>query len=97
MIMTLTVKGADFTEGEVWATVNYALQNGAVLARLRRDHFHSLCLEFERKHGLTSEEFLEKFERGEQGDQADYFDWYAAKRGADLWARRHDILVQVEV
>jgi hypothetical protein len=33
--------------------------------------------EFEEQYGMSSEEFMEKFESGDLGDGQDYFEWYA--------------------
>lgn len=33
--------------------------------------------EFEEQYGMSSEEFMEKFESGDLGDDQDYFEWYA--------------------
>jgi len=43
-----------------------------------------ICQQFEQKYGMTSEEFLLKFESGELDDSPDCFDWFAAKHGLDL-------------
>jgi hypothetical protein len=42
------------------------------------------CLKFEQKYGISSDEFLLKFESGELGDSQDFFDWFAAKRGLEF-------------
>ncbi len=97
MTLTITMSTPGFSETEVGETVAYALQNGATLAKLRHDHFRETCLRFEKKYGMASDEFWAKFESGELGDEADYFDWYAAKRGADLWDKRYRILTQASV
>jgi hypothetical protein len=46
--------------------------------------YQSICRQFEQKYGMTSDEFLLKFEPGELDDLQDYFDWFAAKRALDL-------------
>lgn len=46
------------------------------LAR-HRDEMRGELAAFEDRHGMTSREFYEKFERGEVGDAIDYFDWSA--------------------
>lgn len=66
-------------------------------ARLLRDHYQGVCHAFEGKHNISSDEFLTRFEAGELGDDATYFDWYAAKRGFDLWERHYSILSGVSV
>ncbi len=40
---------------------------------------------------------MRQFESGALGDEAVYFDWYAAKRGLDLWERKLRILSGVTV
>lgn len=52
---------------------------------------------FEKKRGMTSDEFLEEFESGLLGDGQDFFDWYAAKRGLDIWRERFEILSGISV
>ncbi|MBI3764228.1 MAG: hypothetical protein HY260_20500 [Chloroflexi bacterium] len=97
MNVTITMTAPTFSETEVGETVAYALQNGAALAKARRDFFRNSCATFEKKHAMTSDEFWAKFEAGELGDDAEYFDWYAVKRGFDLWNRRYLILAGVRV
>ncbi|MDI6811239.1 MAG: hypothetical protein QMD80_06160 [archaeon] len=36
---------------------------------------------FEKKYELSSEDFVDKFERGELGDAQDYFEWWGLVRG----------------
>jgi hypothetical protein len=38
---------------------------------------------------------MHQFEAGELGDDAAYFDWFAAKRGLDIWEKRARILAGV--
>jgi len=82
---------------EVRRVLDSALRHEADLADARRAYFERACQAFERRYGMSSEEFLRQFESGALGDDADYFDWYAAKRGLDLWERRFRILSGVEV
>jgi hypothetical protein len=92
--MTLALKSqpTGFDDEEIRMTLTDALRREAEQARLRRDHYADLCRAFERAHGWSSDEFLIRFERGDIGDDAYTFDWYAAKRGLDLWDRRFRIL-----
>jgi len=82
---------------EVRRVLDSALRHEADLAGARRAHFERACQAFERRYRMSSEEFMRQFEPGTLGDDADYFDWYAAKRGLDLWERRFRILSGVEV
>ncbi len=92
MNVQIQFKQTTFSASDVEATVAYALQRELEQARLRRDHFASQCQRFEESYEMVSDTFLAKFESGELGDEEDYFDWYAAKRGYDLWEKRYQIL-----
>ena len=86
-----------FSLDEVRQVVDSALRREADLAGARRAYFARQCSVFEQEHRMTSAEFLERFESGELGDDVEYFDWYAAKRGLDLWERRARILAGIQV
>lgn len=77
---------------EVRNVLNGALRQEAELARARQAHFERACLSFEQQYGISSDVFMQQFEAGLLGDDAVYFDWYAAKRGFDLWKRKSAIL-----
>ncbi len=83
--------------GEVRKVLSSALRHEVDLAGARRTYFERACHTFEQQHQMSSEEFMQQFESGALGDEAIYFDWYAAKRGLDLWERRFRILSGVEV
>ena len=82
---------------EVREVLSSALRNEAELADARRTYFERACHAFEQQYQMSSGEFMQQFESGALGDDADYFDWYAAKRGFDLWERRFRILSGVQV
>ena len=92
MTIALRLQPVGFAEEEIRTTLADALQREAEQARLRRDHYAGVCRKFEQTHHLNSDEFMVRFERGDLGDDAFAFDWYAAKRGLDLWDRRFRIL-----
>jgi hypothetical protein len=46
---------------------------------------------------MSSDEFVDKLESGELDDSDDYFDWFAAKKGFDIWERRLRILAGVNI
>ncbi|HDN80008.1 MAG TPA: hypothetical protein ENG33_06045 [Chloroflexi bacterium] len=84
--MTVKINVApDYALSEVKETLSQALANEAEIARFKMEHFRKLCQKFEERFGMTSDEFLKRFEQGELGDAQEYFDWFAAKRGFDLW------------
>jgi len=88
---------AAHSSAEVRKVLSDALLQGTKLAETRRVYFERLCQAFEQQHQMTSDDFLQQFESGELGDDAVYFDWYAAKRGLDLWQHRFHILSEVHV
>lgn len=82
---------------QVRKVLNSALRHEADLAGARRAYFERTCHAFEQQYLMSSEKFMQQFESGALGDDAVYFDWYAAKRGLDLWERRFHILSGVKV
>lgn len=82
---------------EVRRVLSSALRREVDLADARRTYFERACRAFEQQYQMSSEEFMQQFESGALGDEAVYFDWYAAKRGLDLWEQRFHILSGVEV
>jgi hypothetical protein len=88
---------AEVSLDEVRRVLGNALRHEVDLADARRSYFERACRVFEQQHQMSSEEFMRLFESGALGDDAEYFDWYAAKRGLDLWERRFHILSGVEV
>ena len=97
--MTLALKAdvSDYKQTEIRNAVSYALTFSANQARQRFDYYAQLCRGFEKQFGMSSEEFTQKFDSGDLGDDQEYFDWYAAKRGFDIWRKRRDILSGVSV
>ncbi len=81
-----------FDTSEVRAALHAALSYETFLAHARRNAYERACRAFEVQFKITSEQFLLDFEAGKLGDDQEYFDWYAAKRGFDLWDRRMRIL-----
>ncbi len=97
--MTLALKTdlSDYKRGEIRNAVSYALSSSADQARQRFEYYAGLCQKFEKQYGVDSEEFMQKFDSGDLGDDQEYFDWYAAKRGYDIWRARYEILSGVSV
>jgi hypothetical protein len=96
----IALKTTVFTQAgvdEVRQVLDDALHREADLADARRAHFERICRAFEQQYHITSDEFMQQFEAGTLGDDAEYFDWYAAKRGWDLWRHRFQILSGVEL
>lgn len=97
MNLALNTNVSGYKKGNIRNAVSFALSSAVVQARQRFEHYDGLCQQFEKKYKLTSDEFVRQFDAGLLGDDADYFDWYAAKRGLDLWRERYEILSGVSV
>ena len=46
---------------------------------------------------MSSDEFMDKWESGMLDDRDDYYDWFAAKKGLDIWDKRLRILAGVNI
>lgn len=57
--------------------------------RLRLERYERDLREFERRYGMESEAFYQRFEAGELGDTMDFFEW------AGLYELRQDLLARV--
>jgi hypothetical protein len=97
MEIAVTAQLPTIGQAEIREALQTALRNESELARARRDSFEHACRAFEQQHQMSSAQFVQRFDAGELGDDAKYFDWYAAKRGLDIWARRFRILSGVSV
>jgi hypothetical protein len=97
--MTLALKAdvSGYERGSIRNAISFALTNSAAQARQRVDHYSAACRKFEKKYRMTSEQFARQFDGGSLGDEQDYFDWYAAKRGRDIWCERYEILSKVSL
>ncbi len=82
---------------EVRTVVGNALRHETELTRARLTSFERVCRAFEKRYRMSSDDFMRQFESGALGDEAAYFDWYAAKRGLDVWERKLHILAGVSV
>ncbi|MFZ3138071.1 MAG: hypothetical protein WA126_11855 [Thermodesulfovibrionales bacterium] len=46
----------------------------------------------EKKHGINTSAFLEKFEEGSMGDEQDFFDWHAFHKLLSSWIKTKNVL-----
>lgn len=92
MEIELRAQSSAANKEEVRSVLDAALRNETEVARTRRAYFERTCRALEQRYQMSSDEFMGQFESGALGDNADYFDWYAAKRGLDLWDQRVRIL-----
>ena len=91
--MTLTVNiKSNFSVHEVSNVIRSALFMDERITKHKRIKYLKICNNFEKIHRMSSDVFLKKFECGELDDSDDFFDWYAAKKGFDIWDRKLGIL-----
>ncbi len=50
---------------------------------------------FERKYGMKTEEFYEKFVSGAAGDDIDFFEWKALKEISDELKEEKKVLIEI--
>ncbi len=81
-----------YAEEEVKGVIDESIAARLEFARRRLSAYQVSCATFERRYGMTTQEFLEKFESGTLGDQQEWFDWYATAEGKKIWSRKRDIL-----
>ena len=96
MAITLDVISG-YPEEIVRIAIRTSLQNELMLAQYRYEQFAEECQAFEQKYHFDSETFMRKFEGGDLGDDPDFFDWFAAKRGLDIWKRQCEILKGIQL
>jgi hypothetical protein len=82
---------------EVSSVIKSALLRDARVASYKEKRYTGICRRFEKKYRMDSDEFMDKLESGVLDDRDDYFDWFAAKRGLDIWSRRLRILAGVNL
>ncbi|VVB96049.1 Uncharacterised protein [uncultured archaeon] len=91
MPLTVNVK-KDFSLQEVSNVIRSALALDERIAKHKKAKYANTCQNFEKKYGFSSEIFIKKFDSGKLDDRDDFFDWYAAKKGLDIWNKKLEIL-----
>jgi len=94
VVPTLDIR-AGFPRTEVREALGEVVRNQMARARARFARFQSECQALEKANGMSSQGSLERFEAGELGDAQEWFDWFAAKQGRDIWARKLLILSEL--
>jgi hypothetical protein len=84
-----------YAEDEVKEIIHESIASRLEYARRRLAMYQASCAAFEQRHGMSTQEFLGKFDAGTLGDQQVWFDWYAAAEGQKLWSRKHDLLTHL--
>ncbi len=72
--------------------VKEAVQKERELGRFMLKRYEDKLSKFEDKYDMTTDEFVEKFEKGELGDDQDYFEWFAIFKGNEHWKEKLDEL-----
>ncbi len=72
--------------------VKDAIQREKELGKFMLHRYEDKLSRFEDKYDMTTEEFVEKFEKGELGDDQDFFEWFAAFKGKQHWKEKLDQL-----
>lgn len=75
---------------EADSIIRDALRRDLALFESRERVTCSEISELERKYGLSSHEFLDKFEKGTMGDDQDYFVWWSLIHGLEAIKSRKD-------
>jgi len=84
-----------YPEEEIKEVIDESIASRLEFAQRRLAAYQASCTTFEQRYGMSTQEFLEKFEAGTLGDQQEWFDWYAAAEGQKIWSRKHDILAHL--
>jgi hypothetical protein len=92
----LRIKG-DFTPQEISEVIRAALEQNERVAKYKIKKYLDTCENFEKKYAMDSDLFMEKFDSGKPGDDDDFFDWYAAKRGLDIWNKKLEIMSGIQI
>ncbi len=71
---------ASLAEEEI-SIIKESLQRELVLSEAKVNLIRKEIEGFKKRYGMSSEEFVNKFERGELGDDQDYFEWWGLARG----------------
>ncbi|MBT3185203.1 MAG: hypothetical protein HN342_11850 [Nitrospina sp.] len=72
--------------------IRTSLKREYVLYSSAMAFYEKALKEFEKKHQITTQAFLEGFESGRLGDDADYFDWYAFAKLLARWRKAHSAI-----
>ena len=86
---------AGYAEKEVKEVIDESIASRLEFAQRRLSVYHASCTTFEQRYGMSTQEFLEKFESGSLGDRQEWFDWYAAAEGTKIWSRKRGILAHL--
>ncbi len=86
---------ASSTDRVLELTIDKLLEREASHLASQKAGLEQQLAEFERKYGLDSAEFYEKFERGEMGDAMDFTEWAATYEMLKELERQLSVLEQL--
>lgn len=76
--VNVTYRTANFNESEVIdMLIETPLNQDEFRLRVHLTKLHSQLAEFEKRYGMSTVTFFERFERGELGDDMDFMEWAA--------------------
>lgn len=93
--MLLELPKTEYSEKIVEDVIKAALRDQANVARLRYEQFQNECRAFEARFQMTTDDFAARFDKGELGDEEEWFDWFAARRGREVWRIKARVLGEV--
>ena len=82
--------GTEATRAESESIIRDALRRDLYLFESRERLTFSEILVMERKYGMNSHDFLDKFQKGTLGDDQDYFVWWSLVHGLEAIRSRKD-------
>ena len=97
MVLNIKVKNEAFPEADVTEIVRDSFERELEVAKFKLDRYSRVCKTFENKYKMNSDVFLSHFESGKLDEDDDFFDWYAAKRGVEIWTKKYQILSEISI
>lgn len=97
MEVHIKIKSNIFSKIDIEETLKSSFERELKVAKFKLDRYSQICKHFEEKYEMTSEEFMRRFEGGKLDENDDFFDWYAAKKGTEIWGKKYQILTGVSL
>lgn len=72
---------------QLTSEIKISLKREYALCSNAASFYKKALKELERKHHISTQTFLKKFDAGEMGDDADFFDWYAYAKLLSHWQK----------
>lgn len=91
----LEVVGTEIPEEEVKRIIVNSLNMRLIEVEKTLSKLQSRMAEFETRYGMSSKEFLEKYEKGLLGDDLDFFEWEACLTIRTRISREREALKEV--